>query len=328
MHSLKAILTATILACSFAYAAEPVDCEGLKFATGPRDKATGKGKGYSRLFDDIQKVCGTRVALCEVSSKGGLDNLSLLSTNEADIAPAQVDTVNDLKTGDENVSALQEVVPLNYNFLHIVVAANGFTIPGEMKTTLGYTRKVSEDVQRTINRFSDLRGQTVAVVGSAELVMTKLNNASGYKMTLELVGSDEEAFAKVKKGTVAAMASVSGWPSGTISSLDSKSGLTMVPFDAAVLAGYVVKPIPQYKNIGVYNNNAMAVPNVLLSRPFTGEKATFVRNLRSCIADNLSKLKEGSYAPGWNEVKSLDSAYGLPKIGAGTAVKAVKAAKK
>ena len=150
------------------------ECEGVKVATGP------KGKGYSLLFADIKKVCGAKVNLCEVTTKGGLDNLNALSTKEADIGFVQVDTYNDMKNGDENIAALQAVEPLNWNYLHVITATNGFTVVGEKK----YGFMKGDNKQIIINKFSDLRGQTVAVVGSAALLGRKLDKQLGYGMNI------------------------------------------------------------------------------------------------------------------------------------------------
>jgi hypothetical protein len=57
----------------------------------------------------------------------------------------------------------------------------------------------------------------------------------------------------------------------------------------------------------VYNVNTVGVQNVLFTRPFKGEAAGQVSALKSCIARNLTKLQEGNYEPGWNEIKSVDA---------------------
>ncbi len=77
----------------------------LKVATGPVDK------GYSAIFKDMKAVCGDKVNLVEVNSSGGLENLSLLSTNKASIGFAQIDTVMAMRNGDENIAALQQITP-------------------------------------------------------------------------------------------------------------------------------------------------------------------------------------------------------------------------
>ncbi len=301
-----AMLAATLSANAAKMDGAPApECDGLKIATGPA------GKGYSKLFNDIKKACGNVVPVCEVATTGGLDNLNALSTKDADVGIAQVDTWGAMKSGDENVAGLQGVVGLNFNYLHVVTAANGFRIAGEKK--FGFLK--GEDKTVTIQRFSDLKGQRVALVGSAALLGRQIDRALGYGMTLVDVEKDDQAFAMVRKGEVAAAMSVSGWPSGSIAPLKQDSGLTLVPFDVpANNPQYVVRSI-NYKGLGVYNNNALAVPNVLFTRPFKGDKAQEVAKLRQCLTEKLQDLQEGNYQPAWNEIKSLSNTYDVPKFG-------------
>ena len=283
--------------------APQAECDGVKVATGP------KGKGYSLLFADIKKVCGAKVNLCEVTTKGGLDNLNALSTKEADIGFVQVDTYNDMKNGDENIAALQAVEPLNWNYLHVITAANGFTVVGEKK----YGFMKGDNKQIVINKFSDLRGQSVAVVGSAALMGRKLDKQLGYGMNIVDAKDDAEAFEWVRTGRVAAAMTLSGWPSGTIKNLTQQNGLTMVPFDAPINDPYKVRPL-NYKGIAVYNSNTLGIPNMLVTRPFSGARAQNVAAIQSCINANMTELKEGNFQPGWNEIKNTSETYGIPKF--------------
>jgi hypothetical protein len=52
----------------------------------------------------------------------------------------------------------------------------------------------------------------------------------------------------------------------------------------------------------VYNNNSLAVQNVLVTRAFTGTRQANVAALQATIVRNLTELKEGNYQPAWNEV--------------------------
>ena len=295
---MKSILFATLVALTSTAFAAPAadgpaaDCEGVKFATGP------KGKGYSNLFADVKKIVGDKVQLCEVNTTGGLDNLNALSTKEADIGLVQVDTWKTMKTGDENIAKLQSLVVLNHNYLHVVTSASGFAIAGEKK--FGGLMKGDNKVV-VINGFSDLRSQRVAAVGSAQLLIRQLDKQLGFAMQVVDVKDDNAAFEMVKTGQVAAAVTVSGWPSGTIKALTQQSNLTLVPFNVAVGEPYKVKPL-NYKNLAVYNNNSLGVQNVLVTREFTGARAANVAAVQAAIIQNLSELKEGNYQPGWNEV--------------------------
>jgi TRAP-type uncharacterized transport system substrate-binding protein len=293
------------------------DCDGLKVATGPA------GKGYSKLFADIAKVCGNEVPVCEVLTSGGLDNLNAMSTKEADIGIAQIDTVLGMKNGDENIAGLQAVASLNFNYLHVVTALAGFSEPGEKKWGV-----LKRDTNVTIKKFTDLKGKTIALVGSAQLLGRQLERQLTYGLKFVDVDSDSKAFEMVKRGEVAATLTVSGWPSGTVASLKSDSGLSLVPFDAeSITEPYQLRPL-NYKGLGVYNNKSLAVPNLLLTRPFKGEKALKVAKLKSCIATNLTVLQEGSYQPAWNEIKDLDNSYAWKKFEAPAAAVSANATKK
>lgn len=308
-RNLSIALLIAAFAMAPAFAAKSDDspaaaCEGLKIATGPA------GKGYAKLFADIVKVCGQTVQVCEVRTNGGLDNLNALSTKEADVGIAQLDTWTTMKTGDENVAGLQGLMGLNFNYLHIVTAAGGYSIAGEKKW-MGL--KKDDDKLVVIQRFSDLRGKTVALVGSAQLLGRQLDKQLGYGMNMIDVDTDAAAFEMVKKGTAAAALSVSGWPHGALKSLKQDSGLSLVPFDAPAGNGQFVRSI-NYKGLGVYNNNALALPNLLLTRPFQGEKASQVAALKSCLIGKMLELKEGSYEPGWNEIKDPSNTFDVPRF--------------
>ncbi len=318
----KLILTSILAVYSALVMAAPAadgpaaECEGVSIATGP------KGKGYSLLYADIAKVCGSKVPLCEVNTAGGLDNLNALSVKDADIGIVQVDAWNDMKNGDENIAALQAVMPLNSNYLHVITAQNGYAITGEKK--FGFMK--GDDKQVIISRFSDLRGKTVALVGSAQLLGRKLDKQLGYGMQFVDAKDDAAAFAMTKSGQVAATFTVSGWPSGTVKVLDQGSGLTMVPFDAPVGEPYKVKPL-NYKGLAVYNNNSLGATNVLVTRPFTGQRAANIAAIQSCITQNLDDLKQGKFQPAWNEVTPGAATGGMATFKAPTVVTAPKAKK-
>lgn len=294
-------------------------CKGLKVATGP------KGKGYSLVFADLQRACGQEVPMCEVTTQGGLDNLNALSTKEADIGLAGVDTWQTMKNGDENIDGLRAVMGMHFNYLHVVVSSRGFVIPGEKKWA-GMSRE--PDTTVVIERFSQLRGRKVALVGSGQLLGRQLERQTGMGMAFVDAESDAQALDMVRKGTVAAAFTVSGWPSGALKSLKADSGITLVPFDVQAPGSvYQVRSL-NYKGLGVYNVNSLAIPNVLFTRPFTGEKAHTVAKLKSCVAANLTELREGDYQPAWNEIKSAENTYDVPKFPVpSTAVLTAKAKK-
>ncbi|MES2318088.1 MAG: hypothetical protein V4631_11405 [Pseudomonadota bacterium] len=289
------------LSVSAAYAAR-VDgapapaCDGLKVATGPA------GKGYSKLYADMVRVSKSAIPLCEVNTEGGLDNLTTLSIKKADIGIVPVDALKKMAEGDANIAALLVVATLNSNYLHIVTNANGYTVEGPKK--YGVLKGDTKVVR--ISKMTELRGATVALVGSAQLLVRQLDKALGYNMRYIDVDSDDAAFKKVQSGEAHAAFTVAGWPHGQITRLAQNSGLTLASFDAPISGPYSVRPF-SYKNIGVYNVQALAVQNVLVTRPFSGAKTGDVATVKQMLERELLELKDGDYEPGWNEIKSLDA---------------------
>ena len=273
----------------------PTPCDGLKMATGPA------GKGYSKLFADMLKVSGHALALCEVNTEGGLDNLTTLSIKKADVGIVPIDALKKMAEGDANIGALLVVAALNSNYLHIVTRAGGIAVTGPRK--YGVLPGASQVVR--ISRMSELKGKPVALVGSAQLLVRQLDKSLGYKMQFIDVDSDEAAFRKVMAGEAWAAFTVAGWPHGQIARLAPNSGLTLAAFDVPSTAPYSVRPY-SYKNIGVYNVQALAVQNVLVTRPFSGAKVADVAALRQMLQRQLAELKDGEFEPGWNEIKTFD----------------------
>jgi len=275
--------------------------------------ATGKkGKGYSKLFANIHAVCGAQVALTEVETEGGLQNLTTLAANQADLGFALLDTLQDMKSSDEAIGALQAVLPLNMNLLHIVGRSDGYSYKTERK--LGGLMG-GDTVHVPVAKFSDLKGLPVAVVGSARALGRVLDRRNAMNLQFVDVETDEQALTKLKAGEVAGVFSTSGWPSGPVQKLKRDSGLRLVQFDMAVQPPYqLIKK--NYENLDAFNHAFLAAPNLLVTRPFTatGANGRALATLQHCIQKNLLNLQEGQYEPAWREVRSTSDSFGWPRF--------------
>lgn len=287
------------------------------------------GKGFSNMLRDINKVCGSEVRLQDVKTDGSFTNISLLANNQADIGMATIDILGNLKQTDENIAALQVVFPLNLNLLHVVAKAGGtearYIRKGESK--FGGLMKADDVVEvrkEVITKFSDLKGKKVVLVGSARITGPLLERALGYGMKFSDADIDEDAIKQVLENKAHAYITISGYPNGKLSALKSNSGLSMVPYDLSANPPYVVIR-KNYVNMGVVNNPFLAVPSVLLTRPYKtgGDLGRKVVALQSCMNRNLDRLKEGGPSwkpapqPGWAEVKNTSESYGWPLYNAG-----------
>lgn len=267
----------------------------LRIATG------AKGKGFSRVFADLQAVCGGQVALAEVPTEGGLQNLSVLVANRADLGFVQVDTLREMKASDEAIGRLKTVMPMNANLLHVVARRDGYPrwgivrLPGPLDHPW---------FNREVNAFSDLRGLAVAVVGSARKLGRSVDQEHGLGMRFVDVETDDLGIAMVRRGEVAAMLTTSGWPNGPVQALRRPDGLKLVRFDLPLQAPYQ-KVRKNYDNLDAWNIEFLAADNVLVTRPFTadGAKGRAVQALQACILRNLTQLQEGAYEPAWRDVR-------------------------
>ena len=303
-----AVLTFSLLAAFQASAQTEAAAPGnaLRIATGK------KGKGYSKLFANINAVCGDKVPLTEVETEGGLQNLTTLAANQAELGFVQIDTLQDLRESDEAIDALQAVLPLNMNLLHILANTGGYNYKSEKKFLL----MGGDTVNVPVANFSDLKGLPVAVVGSARALGRVLDRSNAMGLQFVDVETDEQALAKLNAGKVAAVFTSSGWPSGPVQKLKRNSGLVLVKFDMPVKPPYQLVR-RNYENLDTFNHGFLGSPNLLVTRAFSasGVNGRAVATLQNCIQKNLVNLQEGQYEPAWRDVKNLSDTFGWQRFG-------------
>ena len=88
----RSTLTSALLCFAGAcvLAEETPSAGALRVASGPA------GKIYELMVRDMQTVCGAVVPLRSIASTGGLQNLSSLSSSDADLGIVQLDTRRDM----------------------------------------------------------------------------------------------------------------------------------------------------------------------------------------------------------------------------------------
>jgi len=306
--SLAAVLGAlasTALAPASAQDAAPDNA--LRIATGP---ATGV---YTQMFKDMQKVCGAVVPLAQVSSRGGLENLMLLSASSAELGFAQVDLMQKMgRDGDQNIKELQAVMALHTNLLHVLTRVEGSRIG---QTVLYGTTVPGTGTVRIMRKYSDLKDATVALVGSAQLTGQTLERQLGYGMKFMQVDSDAEALAMLAKNQVHAVFTTGGWPYPVVANLDAGSGMQLAEMDLTPQAPFIVVT-RNYTKLGAYNQSFLGATNLLLTRPFkpTGSRGKMVADLQRCLLTRLDELQEGPYHPAWKEVKAPLETFGVALI--------------
>lgn len=303
------VVGACIAAASWALGAQevPSDCV-LRIGSGP------KGKIYELMVQDMQRVCGDEVSVCAIPSIGGLPNLMMLSASQAELGIVQLDTLTQMaKGGDENIAALQAVMPLHTNLLHVLSLRAGAKV-GAIKwgtATVPWT-----GATKVFKKFSDLKNAKVAVVGSTQLLGQTLNQQTGYAMEFLIAESDDQAIKMLQANQVQAIFTDGGWPLPTISRHQPGSGLLLVEYDLPVKEPFVAIK-RNYENLDAFNFTFLGIPNLLVTRPFrnTGDLGKRVASLQRCIVSHMNELQEGRFQAGWKEIKNPMDTMGVARFG-------------
>ena len=295
-----------------AHAQDEQAQKGLRIATGP-----GNGV-YVQIAKDMQKVCGQSVPLVLVPSKGGLDNLNLLSSSQADVGFSQVDVLEQMsKEGDQNIQELQAVMAMHSNLLHVITRTDGSRInQTKMPFSQAYVPLSGE--LRVLRKFSDLniKGVKVVLVGSAALMGQTLERQLGYGMTFLQADSDEKAISLLQTRQADAIFTTGGWPYPTVSNLRRDSGLMLAEYDLQPPTPFLTTR-RNYPELDAMKMNFLASTNLFLTRPYkpTGERGKQVAALRKCILNNFDELKEGAYSSVWKEIKAPFVTFGVAIYG-------------
>jgi TRAP-type uncharacterized transport system substrate-binding protein len=235
-----------------------------------------------------------------VETEGGLQNLTVLAANKADLGFVQLDTFNAMRESDTSIDALQTLMAMNTNLLHVVARSSGFKRPpSSLIDRFSGSRTV------VVGGIGDLKNLPVAVVGSARALGRELDRKQKLGLEFVDVSTDEEGLGLLKRGTVAALFSTSGWPSGPVQALKRSDGLYLVRFELTVPQPYQIVT-RSYENVDAFKLPFLGVQNLLMTRPFTpdGTYGRAVAALRECMKKNLLALREGPYEPSWQEIKA------------------------
>jgi len=310
-----AALTLATSSLVFAPRAQAADdsmvSSALRIGSGP------DGKLYQMLVRDMQTVCGNEVPIVNVPTVGGIPNLMGLSASQMDLGIVQLDTLNEMgKDGDENLQTLQAVMPLHTNLLHVLALRDGFKVGEVEKSLIPLWKKEDTRDTKVVQKFTDLKGLTVAAVGSTILLGQRLSDLYNLKIDLRKAETDDEAIRLLQGNKVQAIFTDGGWPLPSIARLKSDSGLALVEYDLNPRPPFVAVK-RNYQNLDAFNKRFLGSPNLLVTRPFKpgGEMGKKVATLQSCLLKNLQELQEGRFQAAWKEIKTPTDTLGVPRFG-------------
>jgi TRAP-type uncharacterized transport system substrate-binding protein len=139
-----------------------------------------------------------------------------------------------------------------------------------------------------------------------------LEKQQNYGMQMLVADTDDQAVKMLKDGTVQAIFTLGGWPLPAVARHTIGSGLMLAEYDRPPQPPYsVVKR--NYQNLDAFNRSFLAVPNVLVTRPFKphGAMGAQVAALQACLRQHLDELQEGRYQAVWKEIKDVNDFHGI-----------------
>lgn len=283
----------------------------LRIGSGP------DGKLYQMLVRDMQSVCGNEVPIVNVPTVGGIPNLTGLSASQMDLGIVQLDTLTEMgKDGDESIQTLQAVMPLHINLLHVLTLRNGYKVGDVEKGLMSVWKKEITRETKVIQKFTELKGLTVAAVGSTVLLGQHLSDMYNLNLDLRKAENDDEAIRLLHSGKVQAIFTDGGWPLPSIARFKSDSGLALVEYDLNPRPPFVAVK-RNYQNLDAFNMRFLGSPNLLMTRPFkpNGEMGKKVAALQSCLLKHLEELQEGRFQAAWKEIKTPSDTLGVTRFG-------------
>ena len=147
-------------------------------------------------------------------------------------------------------------------------------------------------------------------------------------MRFLIAETDDEALALLRANQVQAVFTLGGWPLPSVARHTVSAGLVLVDFDLAPQTPYVVVK-RNYQKLDAFNRSFLAVPNLLVTRPFksTGAIGKQVAALQTCLRQHLDELQEGRFQAAWKEIKDPDNTFGVTRFSSGATSKTAVAAK-
>ncbi len=267
--------------------------------------STGGPKGtYHAFFVDIQKVCGDKVTLVEVPSKGGNANLDNLINKDAHVGFVQTDTLKFVAMKDPRVNEadLQTLLPLYNEEVHLISR-------GAAKTSGGLSLGSFNIGGKTIavTKLEDLKDMKVGAWGGSITTASAMNIFGSIGMNIvpfTMDNPDVAAKAALDKGEIDVILAVGGQPLGFAKTLTPAYRLLDISGAAGSKMSFYVPAKLNYANMNA-SVSTIAAQSYMVTRNIRSPaiKAE-LSALKQCIVDNIDNFVDGSYHPKWKEVKA------------------------
>lgn len=267
--------------------------------------ATGDAKGgstYSKMFNELYRVCSKTVPMLEQQSTGSIANLDMLSSNKVNAAMVQADMLFFNKATDEaKVANIKTLVSLYPEELHFIAR-------GDVKTEGGFMGIGGSKV--VFNTINDLASRSVGAVGGSVLTGRVVSAQSGLKLNIVEFPSNDAMKSSLLDGKIDAILVVGGAPHSLIASLDQRYKLLSVPLDMQKKLSGVYAPTKlSYSNLNQAGIQSITTQSLLVTRTYKSPAMlSQLGKLRECFnneAPNLADTRNSH--PKWQLVNTQDT---------------------
>lgn len=269
----------------------------ITFSTG------GPSGTYHQFFVDIKQVCGDRVNLVELPSKGGDENLTNLVEKTAHVGFVQTDTLKFVSMKDPRVNEadLQTLIPLYNEEVHLIAKGATKTSGG---ISLGFTTIGGKTV--VVSKLEDLQGMKVGAWGGSITTASAMNVFGNIGMNLipfTMEKPDVAARAALDKGEIDVILAVGGQPLGFAKTLTPAYRLLEISSASSSKMSFYVPTRVNYTNMNA-SVGTIAAQSYLVTRNIrSATTKAELSTLKACIVEHLDDLVDGKFHPKWKEVK-------------------------
>lgn len=291
-HSLFAL---SALACLGTYTSAQAE---LNVSTG------GPTGTYHQFFVDIKKLCGDKVDLVEVTSKGGDANLDNLVNKDADLGFVQTDTLKfvGMKNPAVNEADIQTLLPLYNEEVHLITKGASKTSGG---LSIGSFNIGGKSI--AITKIEDLKDMRVGAWGGSITTANAMNVFANIGMSIvpfTMEKPSDAAKAALDKGEIDVILAVGGQPLGFAKTLTPAYRLLDIGTGSSAKMSFYVPAKLNYSNMNA-SVSTIATQSYLVTRNFRSPaKKAELSALKACVVANIDEFVEGrGYHPKWKEVK-------------------------
>lgn len=257
------------------------EAQELKVSTG------GPQGTYSRMFKELNVICGSSIVATELNSSGSVQNMDRIIGNEVNAAIVQTDVLF-YRARNENLSGIKTLFSLHPEEVHVITPAQSPIREG------GVAGIGAKPIQ--LNTVNDLAGRVVVATGGSYITAQVIRLQAEIGFSVVEVPDFKALKTAIDLGQAAAGFVVGGQPMADVANLGR--GYRILPFPEATVARLKSVYAPAKVTYSGMGPGGSGIPTVSTDALFVTREYRSARfsaslmNLRKCFKDNVVEISE------------------------------------